>query len=144
LQNKKEFNKEIINYGIWGILTSIWNIGIFQIFLIYKVDYKIANAIALITTKALAYIVNKLFVFKAHSKTNLELLFEIVRYIIARSFTMIIDFFGLIFLNAIITPKIGKIIITIVVIVLNYILGKFHVYKKGMNNEINNTNTMLQ
>ncbi|MFP3043050.1 GtrA family protein [Treponema primitia] len=128
---KKLFNKEIISYGIWGVLTTIWNIGIFQFFFFIGIDYRAANAIALITTKIIAYIVNKLFVFKSHCKTKRELWAEIFRFIVTRGITMVIDFFGLILLNYIIDPKFGKILTTIVVVTINYIFGKHHVYKVG-------------
>jgi putative flippase GtrA len=125
---RKLLNKEVLNYIIWGIVTSVWNIGIFQLLFLYGLDYRISNAIALISTKIFAYVVNKLFVFKSHCKSFAELFFQIFRFILTRGFTMLVDFFGLILLNYIMEPRIGKLITTLVVVVLNYIFGKFHVF----------------
>jgi putative flippase GtrA len=128
---KKIFTKEVINYLIWGMATTVWNIGVFQILLFTGLDYRAANAISLVTAKIFAYIVNKIFVFKTHCASPGGLLLEIARFAAARGFTMLVDFFGLILLNFIIDPKLGKIITTAVVIVLNYIFGKFHVFKNN-------------
>ncbi|GHU12772.1 teichoic acid glycosylation protein GtcA [Spirochaetia bacterium] len=125
---KKIFTKEVINYIIWGLATTVWNVGVFQILLLTGMDYRAANAISLVTTKVFAYIVNKFFVFKSHCASNGALLLEIGRFALARGFTMLVDFFGLILLNFVIEPKFGKIITTAVVIILNYIFGKFHVF----------------
>lgn len=126
---KRIFTREVFDYILWGVLTSLWNIGIFQGLLYAGVDFRIANAAALITTKIWAYVVNKFFVFKSRCETPENLFFEIIRFILTRGFTMLVDFFGLIVLAAFLHPRIGKIITTVVVVVLNYILGKFHVFK---------------
>jgi putative flippase GtrA len=127
--SKKIINRETINFGLWGIATSIWNIGLFQLLYYFQFDYRIANIVALVTSKALAYLTNKRFVFRTHCETRKALLQEIFRFIVARGFTMLIDFFGLILLTYIMSPKIGKLLTTSVVVILNYILGKYHVYR---------------
>jgi putative flippase GtrA len=133
---KKIFNREVFNYTLWGVLTSLWNIGIFQGLLYAGIDYRIANAFALITTKILAYLVNKFFVFKSRCDTPGKLFMEILRFTAARGFTMVLDFFGLIALNFFLDPRIGKIITTLVVVILNYILGKFHVFKTNYSDSL--------
>jgi putative flippase GtrA len=129
---KKIFTRETIDYLVWGLVTTIWNYGSFRFlktrFNNYNDGYIAANAISLITTKVLAYIVNKLFVFKSRCASPGGLLLEILRFTLARGFTMLVDFFGLILLTVIVEPKFGKIITTAVVIILNYIFGKFHVF----------------
>jgi putative flippase GtrA len=56
---------------------------------------------------------------------------EFLRFVIARGATMLIDYFGLILLvEAMHVDKlIGKVIITAIVVVINYILGKGVVFK---------------
>jgi putative flippase GtrA len=133
---KKIFTREVFDYTLWGILTSLWNIGIFQGLLYTGVDFRIANVFALITTKIAAYVVNKFFVFKSHCETPGKILLEILRFTIIRGFTMLVDFFGLILLEPLLHPRSGKIITTIVVVILNYILGKFHVFKANHSNSL--------
>lgn len=126
------FNREVILYGLFGILTSVFNIGSFQLLLYVNIDYVVSNTIAMISTKTLAYILNKFFVFKSYTRNIRELFGEIFRFIISRLFTMLVEFFGLIILVDLfkMNPDIGKYIITILVVILNYFFGKKHVFKK--------------
>ena len=59
------------------------------------------------------------------------LLREIGRFIIARGTTMLIDYFGLIVLVEYmhVAKLPGKCFVTVLVIVLNYVIGKKHVFK---------------
>ena len=129
---KKFLNKETILYGIFGVGTSILNVVLFQLLLMTNMDYKIANLITLIVVKVAAYICNKNFVFQSHCNSFLELLKEIFRFIVARGATMIIDYVGLIIMVDLCNlPELpSKIFITVLVIVINYIVGKKHVFKK--------------
>ncbi|MBO5176678.1 MAG: GtrA family protein [Lachnospiraceae bacterium] len=129
---KKFLNKETILYGIFGIGTSMLNVVLFQLLLMTSMDYKIANLITLIVVKVAAYICNKNFVFQSHCDSFAELLKEIFRFIVARGATMIIDYVGLIIMVDLCSlPELpSKIFITVLVIVINYIVGKKHVFKK--------------
>ena len=124
-------HREIVSFGFWGGITSIINIGVFQILYLISAEYRISNIIALTITIIIAYIVNKKFVFRSRCANTKKLIGEIVRYVITRGFTMLIDYFGLILLTAdlLINPQIGKFITTVIVVIINYALGKFHVYK---------------
>ena len=126
------FNREVILYGLFGILTTVFNIGSFQLLLYVNIDYVVSNTIAMISTKTLAYILNKFFVFKSCTINIRELFGEIFRFIISRLFTMLVEFFGLIILVDLfkMNPDIGKYIIAILVVILNYFFGKKHVFKK--------------
>lgn len=130
---KKVVSKETILYVFFGVLTSILNVLLFDILLKYDIEYKMANFITLIVVKIVAYICNKNFVFCSKCKNLIELAKEIGRFIFARGATMLLDYFGLIIMVDLLTlPKLeSKIIITVVVILLNYILGKKHVFKNA-------------
>ncbi len=125
-------NKEFISYGIGGVITTLLHILLFDVLLLFKIDYKIANIITLISIKTIAYFINKIFVFKSKCNNNKELSKEIFKYIFSRFITMIIDYFGLILLVEIfkVDALIGKIVILILVVLINYILCKKYVYKK--------------
>ena len=129
----KVINKETILYTVFGILTSVLNVLLFQILLFLNFEYKVSNLISLVVVKITAYICNKNFVFKSKCTNLVSLYKEIFRFIIARGSTMLIDFFGLIimvdFINISKIPS--KIFITILVVVLNYIIGKKHVFKNS-------------
>ena len=128
---QKLFSREVILYGIFGVLTTVLNVAIFQVALGRDIDYRIANIIALVSTKLAAYVVNKLFVFRSHCKNSIELLKEFGRFVAARGATMVLDYLGLIVLVEILSvdEQIGKYITTVAVIVINYFFSKGVVFK---------------
>ena len=132
---KKLVNKETILYTVFGVLTSVENIVMFAVLLKLGMAYRIANIITLITVKLTAYLCNKNFVFKSHCSSFIELLKEFGRFVFWRGATMLLDYFGLIFLVEVVDmPKlIGKVIMTVFVIAVNYITGKRHVFKHSQN-----------
>lgn len=127
---KKVVNKETILYSFFGILTSVENIVLFKLLLLLKIEYQPANLLTLIVVKLTAYICNKNFVFKSKTENIKELLKEFSRFVVARGATMLIDYFGLIFFVEILNLNIfySKCFFTILVIIINYFVGKKHVF----------------
>ena len=127
--------KEFITYAVGGIITTILHIVMFAILTFIGIKYYIANIITLISIKTIAYFINKIFVFKTKCKNKKELIEEVLKYIFSRIFTLIIDYFGLILLVELlhINVMIGKIIVLIIVVLINYFLCKKYVYKEDMN-----------
>lgn len=128
---KKLINKETGLYTVFGVLTSIQNIVMFDVLLRFGMAYRLANIITLITVKLTAYLCNKNFVFKSHCANMWELVKEFSRFVFWRGATMLLDYFGLIFLVEVVDmPKlVGKVIMTVFVIAVNYVTGKRHVFK---------------
>ena len=123
--------KEIILYIICGLITTVLNFVLF--FLFNKIfNYKLANLITLIIVKVSAYVLNKIFVFKTKNNTKKELGKEFIKFIISRFITFLIDYFGLILLIELLSidKNIGKIIMIIIVVIVNYVLSKKYVFKK--------------
>ena len=142
---KKSINKETILYGIFGVATSVLNILLFRVLIIANVEYKIANLITLIVVKLAAYLCNKNFVFHSKCANFWELIKEFFRFLIARGATALIDYFGLIILVEAfdLNKTISKIFITVLVIIINYFVGKKHVFKsvkKSRIEEMHNEN----
>lgn len=127
---KKIVNRETVLYGVVGIGTSFLNIILFQI-LSLKLDYRYANFITLIAVKLAAYICNKNIVFQSHTADFKGLAAEFIRFIIARGATMLIDYFGLILMVEFweLQKLPSKCFVTVLVIVINYFIGKKHVFK---------------
>lgn len=126
----KFINKETVLYGIFGVGTSVLNIVLFRL-LICFLDYRPANLITLVTVKLAAYVCNKNFVFKSRCADLGELLKEFIRFVIARGTTALIDYFGLILLVEVFEANklLSKIFITVTVIIINFFVGKKHVFK---------------
>ena len=110
--------------------------------MILVVDYKIGNLIAIISSKIFAYVANKKFVFKTKCATKAEWIKEAVRYIITRGFTALIDYFGVIFLVEVfhLNESYVKYFVLLIVVVLNYILGKNAVFISGTSQNTEETN----
>lgn len=128
----KVLNKEIILYIVFGIITTIINIGTFYILTNIGIEYILSNLIALILAKTVAYLTSKFIVFKKKCKNKKELLIEIISFVFVRGITMLIDFIGLIILVEMfnIEKIMSKIIITLIVIVINYVASKIYIFKK--------------
>ncbi len=121
--------KELIRYGLVGFSTTLINLLTYH-GLLFFLDYKIANLIALVVSKTYGYFANKKIVFRSHTKTIRSFLSEVLRFVFARGITALVDYFGLIL--AVETfgfdKIISKYVIQVIVIILNYILGKFMVF----------------
>ena len=70
----------MILYIIFGILTSILNICLFIILNSIGINYLISNAITLIIVKIIAYVCDKIFVFKSKCKSKKELTLEFLKF----------------------------------------------------------------
>ncbi len=128
---KKFCTKEIILYIIFGIFTTLANIGSFYIMnSILKWNENLSNIIAILIAIIFAYITNKDLVFHSQAKENKEKLFEFVKFMLGRTITMILEFVGGLILFKFPIPKIiTKTGLTVIVIILNFFISKFFAFK---------------
>ncbi len=135
LWNRIKAWREALLYGFWGIVFFLVNFFLYSLLNYLGLDYRIANLIAIIIVKLLFYLTSKLFVFKTKTRNFKELAKEFVRYLVARGFTAAVEFIGLILLVQIVyfNEYIAKLFMQIITTVLNYILSKLMVFKKGEN-----------
>ncbi len=137
LSNKfaqKLFTKEIILYAIFGILTTLVNIGSFYIMTkFFHINENLANNIAIIIAVLVAYFTNKDMVFHSKAEGFGENFIEFCKFILGRLFTMIIESIGgsLLFKFVPIPAIVSKCIITIIVIILNFFISKFFTFKSN-------------
>lgn len=130
---EKLLTKEIILYIIFGILTTIINIGTFYVLTnFFNTNENLANISAIIAAVLFAYISNRKLVFNSTASNFKEKIIEMFKFFLARLFTMIIEFFGFILLfNILHIPSLySKTLITIIVIIANFFLSKFFAFKK--------------
>lgn len=125
-------NTEILRYLIGGGLTTLINVMIYTILVLLTVKIRWANLIAMTVAKILSYFINKYYVYKSKSDNLKSMSKEAIKYVIARGFTGIIDYFATVILIEIYAfPKfLTKYFITFLVIVLNFLLGKYFVFEK--------------
>lgn len=122
--------KEIINYLIFGGLTTLISIITYALFAkLFHIDYLISNVLSWIISVLFAYITNKIFVFESKSKKNIK---EITIFFFFRVVSLIMEMVILyIFVDMLhIDDLVTKIIAQIIVIVANYIFSKVFVFKK--------------
>lgn len=126
--------REVGLYGVFGVLTTLVNICVYQL-LLMVMDYRIGNLIAIVSSKLFAYTTNKLFVFHSRCNNAKELLAEILRFTLARGATGLLDYFGLVVAVELLhfDRIYSKYALQLLVIVLNYVLGKRAVYLNGRN-----------
>ncbi|MCH5248454.1 MAG: GtrA family protein [Lachnospiraceae bacterium] len=129
---KKALNNEVIRYAISGGMVTLTNAAGYFILLQLGIVYTVANIISLILSKVVGYLLNKFWVYRSKNDNLKQMLLELFRFVLARGFTGLVDFFGLILMVELfgMNERISKIAIMILVIVLNYILGKKAVFIK--------------
>lgn len=130
---KKLFSKEVILYVVFGVLTTLVNIGSFYIMTtFFDVNSTTANNIAIVLAVLVAYFTNKDFVFHSQAKDFSEKFIEFAKFILGRLLTMFIESIGgsLLFEHAPIPVIVSKCLITIIVIILNFFISKFFAFKQ--------------
>lgn len=125
--------REIVSYLFWGVLSSALNVGLFQGLVMAGMDYRISNVITLIVVKIFCYVTNKWFVFRTPYTGLGPFLREMISFVLARGFTFLLDFLGVMLLVEVMGAGkfVGKCVMTVVVVIVNYILSKCFVFRGG-------------
>ena len=127
--------KEIINYLIVGVLTTVVSLAVYYICVITFLDPKnaielqIANVISWIAAVTFAYITNRKFVFESK---NPDMLKEASAFVGARIVTLLMDMFCMFIMVTCmgLSDKIAKLMVQVIVIVANYVFSKIFVFRK--------------
>ena len=131
---KKFFTREIILYAVFGVLTTLVNIGSFFVMTTFlKISDNLANNIAIVLAVLVAYFTNKDMVFHSQANGFGEKFIEFCKFILGRLVTMFIESIGgsLLFKYVPIPSIVSKCIITVVVIVLNFFISKFFTFRSS-------------
>lgn len=127
--------KEIINYLIFGVLTTVVSLATYYI-CVYTflnpdniLQLQVANIVSWIAGVTFAYITNRKFVFESEEQEKLK---EAGKFVTSRIATLLTDmlimFIGVTILK--LNDKIIKLISQIIVIIANYLLSKMLVFRK--------------
>ncbi len=121
--------KELFFYIIFGILTTLVNILVYIFFTrVFSLNYIVSNVLAWFFSVLFAYVTNRIWVFESDNENILK---EIILFFSGRLFSGIVDT-ALMFLFIdllLVSDSISKIVIQIIVVILNYIISKFIVFK---------------
>ncbi|HIT19895.1 MAG TPA: GtrA family protein [Candidatus Fimivivens faecavium] len=125
--------REIFAYLVFGVLTTAVNIaGYAALTRIWRMEEMAATAAAWAISVAFAYFTNKLFVFESKSFAPGVILKEAASFALCRLFSGAVDL-GIMWLFVIrlsypdMVIKIGS---NIIVIVMNYVLSKFLIFRR--------------
>lgn len=141
-------HREFILYSVFGVVTTLAN---FFSYLIMKAifgeeRYLINNAVAWFVGVVVAFVTNKLFVFNSKSWKLKIALKEFAEFVAARLFSFGVEEAGMwLFMSVLNFSRfsiplviltvpgdiIAKLLISIVVVILNYFFSKFIIFKKN-------------
>lgn len=128
---------DIISYLFFGVLTTLVN------YLVYLPCYNwlglpasVSNVIAWVAAVAFAYLTNKPFVFRSHDWSLATVGPELAKFVTCRIGSGLLET-AVIFLTVDImnwNGNVMKLILSVVVVILNYVGSKLLVFKKTKNN----------
>ena len=127
---KRLLSNELIRYGISGVMIALINFGVFTALLWLGLRYEIANIFALVASRFSGFAFSKYFVFRSNGSGRFWR--EFWGFMLARGFSGLVDYFGLILLVGTfhLDTLLSKWAVMILVIILNYVFGKFLVFRK--------------
>ncbi|MBP5674750.1 GtrA family protein [Candidatus Saccharibacteria bacterium] len=129
-------HREIINYLFVGGFTTVVSIATFALFMnVLGLSAVASNVISWIIVIIIAYFLNRYLVFVKHATDFKGLVREIVTFIMARIATLLLETFvvwlGIDVMK--INSEIGVVVVKtfgqVLVVVSNYILSKFLIFK---------------
>ena len=128
--------KELVLYGVVGVMTTVINLGIFYIASLFLgkelIAINIANILAWVGGVSFAFIANKLVVFKSKSFEKGKLIKEILSFVAARvaslGFEVLVLNVGIGLLE--INEMVCKVVAQVGIILMNYVLSKYIIFKK--------------
>ena len=125
--------REISLYSVFGGITTFISILSYKLFLVIGLHYLIATTLSATLAVLFAYITNRIYVFRS----NGNILAESIRFLTGRIGVFIIETILLIILVSWVKfdEFYSKIIVTIIVVLLNYIYSKFFVFTEGGRSE---------
>jgi len=132
--------REAIDYLFWGGIAFVLSIALFWVFTnTMGMESVLANTVDWVICVIFTFFTNKLFVFRSKSSSAKEFGKEFVEFVLARVFTLVLEDI-IIWLGCKVMgfdEGLGQIVVKLigqfVVIVTNYFMSKFWVFKDKEN-----------
>lgn len=128
-----KLGKELLNYAVFGVLTTIVNLIVYALFTkVLSADYKLSITVAWLISIIFAFVTNKLYVFKDNGSRLTSLPKEIFLFFFIRLSSLCLDIILMIVLvqNVQMNDFLAKIIVNFIVIAVNYLASKYVVFMK--------------
>ncbi len=140
-------HRETVSYLFWGVMTTLVNYVTYLLLTEgFQVYYLTSNVIAWVVSVLFAYFVNKIFVFQSRDWAWRVALRELWQMVAARAFSLLLEtgilwfFVDLLRFGDVSVQLPGgislgggaivKLAANVVVIVVNYVLSKFIIFRK--------------
>lgn len=120
---------EIVRYLIVGGATTVVSLAVYYGCLyLFRIDYRISNVISWVFAVTFAFFTNRRFVFNSEGNVWAQ----VASFFLARLFSLGVETGSLIVTVELlrINEGIAKIVAQVIVVILNYVLGKFVVFRK--------------
>ena len=128
--------KAIIRYGIFGVLTTLINIVVYEAFYRYVGWCNVvSNIVAWVAAVLFAFVTNKLWVFESRTTEKKALMFEIISFFGCRLATGVLDL-AIMYVavdEMALNSTLMKCISNVIVIIVNYIASKLLIFKNSGN-----------
>ena len=128
--------RELVSYVFWGVMTTTVNYVSYTLLTeVFHVHYMAGTIIAWTVSVLFAYFVNKLFVFQSRDWAWRVALRELWQMVASRLFSLGLEmaimwfFVDTMHFNHLIV----KLAANVVVVIVNYVLSKFIIFKKKQN-----------
>ena len=141
---KKIINREMFDYILFGVLTTVVNLVVFALFekILGTKFALITNIIAWIAAVAFAFVTNKFIVFRSKSTDSQTLIKELIAFVVARLLSLGVEEAGLAIAQfifhadskmvlGITGTQVAKLILQVIVVIMNYVLSKLFIFKEN-------------
>lgn len=125
-------HRELIEYFIFGVATTVVNIVVFFLFdTILGIPYLIANFISIVVAILFAFFTNKRFVFRSKSPAWQHAMREFLKFVSLRAVSAVVDMLSMWLLVDLILmdTTIAKIAVQFIIVILNYVFSKLYIFK---------------
>lgn len=130
--------KKLILYIFFGGITTLLNWGVYAVGVKMKLGITSSNVLAWAIAVIFAFVTNKLYVFESKTLKIRIVFSEFIKFFGSRMLTGVIEIAGLPFLYYVgvdqnlfgIDGFIAKIMISVIVMILNYVFSQLLVFKE--------------
>ena len=121
---------EMIRFGVVGVITTVINFLIFKLGRMARLPLVAANSVAWLTAVLFAFAANKFIVFQSADWNTMFVLEELARFLMSRLLTLLIEtsLLWLLVKKRDLPEMASKCGVSVLVVLLNYLLGKFLVF----------------
>ena len=121
----------VVMYLVFGVLTTLVDWVAYRVLRLSGLGYMFSNVAAWVAAVIFAFVTNKFMVFNSKSVDRLVIIKEFISFVGARVFSLLLQLAGIELMidYANINEYIAKAVMTVVVVVCNYVFSKLFIFK---------------